>query len=198
MVVDKGAQHAYIHAIRKAERFIYLENQCALHLSHRLCCLTAPILIVLVAVLSDASLYLCLTDTFRVAVRSGARAANASSARIWCRQRLRSKWQPRSERDSPLLHISSFRSGKSTNRPPSHTLRGMIAAKALTQDMKAPPLIVSDAALLRDRSVCLLQVRRSAKEPVDSGGAILVRNCNDLSPGLPVRGWSRQAHHLRM
>ena len=29
MIVDKGAQHAYIHAIRKAERFIYLENQCA-------------------------------------------------------------------------------------------------------------------------------------------------------------------------
>ena len=27
--MDKGPQHAYIHAIRKAERFIYLENQCA-------------------------------------------------------------------------------------------------------------------------------------------------------------------------
>ena len=29
MTVDKSVQHAYIHAIRKAERFIYLENQCA-------------------------------------------------------------------------------------------------------------------------------------------------------------------------
>ena len=29
MTVDKSIQHVYIHAIRKAERFIYLENQCA-------------------------------------------------------------------------------------------------------------------------------------------------------------------------
>ena len=35
MTVDKSAQHAYIHAIRKAERFIYIENQCVPHRVHR-------------------------------------------------------------------------------------------------------------------------------------------------------------------
>ena len=62
MVVDKGAQHAYIHAIRKAERFIYLENQCALHLSLMVCCLTAAILTLLVAVLK-ISLMASLSDS---------------------------------------------------------------------------------------------------------------------------------------
>ena len=28
LTVDKSVQHAYIHAIRRAQHFIYLENQC--------------------------------------------------------------------------------------------------------------------------------------------------------------------------
>ena len=85
------------------------------------CLLTAEIPILLLAVAE-----LCLactrgsTDTSRVAVLSGTRAPCVSSAQTWCRPRLRSKWQQRSERDSRLLPtcLHSILASPRT-RPPS-------------------------------------------------------------------------------